>query len=119
MISSLKLLLVVAALTLLCVLSLAENAGWGTELVEAGEQPQTLRSSFALAISAVKDVIQADGPVEVKVITTDTSTQPVYFYWPVSEHGALLAFKYDVRDGNGDVPPDTILSRKCRYASGG
>jgi hypothetical protein len=115
MISSFRSLLLVIALTPLCVVSLSENAAPGATLPEAKEQPQAGAPLFTLAASAVKDEIQVSSRVEVKVVTTNTSSQNVIFEWQVS-YDAVLAYSYDIRDENGNVPPDTKLHRRLRYA---
>jgi len=116
MINSSKLLVLVFVLTALCIAYQPVQAAQGTQAAESNGQPQAVAPPFTLAVSAVKDEIQAGSPVELKVVTTNTSTHDVIFVWPVSYH-ALLAYSYDILDGNGNVPPDTQLRRMYRYAA--
>jgi hypothetical protein len=79
-----------------------------------GAVPPSGAVLFSLAASAVPDVVQAGAPVKVTVITTNISSQQIDFYVNTSER-AGWAYGVDVRDENGNTPPDTKLGRTFKY----
>jgi hypothetical protein len=115
MVKPFKLFLLFAAVTAACVTKQPARAVVGAEPAQSGGQPEAGAPPFTLAISPIKGEIAAGSPVEVQVVTKNTSTHAVNFWWETSHH-AVLAYSYHVSDESGNAPPDTALSRRYRYA---
>jgi hypothetical protein len=72
---------------------------------------------FSVSLSAGQDVVQAGSPVKIKIVTTNNSNQPLWFWKENAQDQAGYAYKADVRGQASGFPPETALGRLLRYAN--
>src|SRR5208337_5136923 len=100
MANSYKSVVLVAVLTGLCMINQPAEAARRSQPSGPNQRSLAGQAPFTVALSAVRDEVQPGGAVELKIVTTNTSTRDLYFSWPASEHGAVLGYSYNIHDGN-------------------
>jgi hypothetical protein len=66
-----------------------------------------------MTLSALKGVVKTGSPIEVSVVTANTSKDDIFFSYPASL-GRSFGYDAEVRDTNGNAPPDTQINRIIR-----
>lgn len=84
----------------------------GAQGAAVGQSQQV--SPFSLTLSPVQAAIIAGTPSKVKITATSASDQPLHFAYNADNCVSTL----NVRDENGNPPPDTALGRAMKYHSG-
>lgn len=71
------------------------------------------QQAFSLKIAAIPDVIRAGSPVNVEILTTNTSDHQITLAY-IYTAGFPVSWGLDVRDAKGDKAPGTAFSRELK-----
>lgn len=89
-------------------------AAWGVPVAE-GDVREPLQGEISLTISAVQDTVVAGSPANVKIIAANISPAEIYLAFPDVYHKIGTTYTVDIRDAQGNLPPDTSLGRVMKY----
>jgi hypothetical protein len=101
----------IAALAPLLVVCQPLQVAHAIPLPASSQQSQATEANLALTLSAVQDVVEGGSPVKVAFAARNITDQMVqYSCW------ILIPCGLEVRDANGNEPPDTKLHRRFRVS---
>jgi hypothetical protein len=78
-----------------------------------GQSDAQASPEFTMTLSTLKGVVKTGSPIEVSVVTANTSQDDIFFSYPASL-GRSFGYDAEVRDTNGNAPPDTQINRVIR-----
>jgi hypothetical protein len=113
--NSRQLLWLVAIIMALGTVGQCQQVPEGATAAQSPQQPSADQAPFSLLLTPVQNVVQAGGPVKLKVVTTNTSNHDLLMWVEYAADRIGWVYDADVRDENGNPPPLTKLGRIFAY----